>query len=448
VSRASLPPTIVTDTGFRAGVGVAIAFVLVLQLPALRAPHHEGDETVLTFLAERLRAEPLRYSVQGALEGPSARRFLADTWARVYGASSEPERERAVRDLAHLDRVELTVDPLRPGRRVFDPAIYDHPVFIHPPAYPLLLTLSRVALGSWGGPLLAIAMHMATVVALALLGRAWFGPRVGLLAGILVAIDPVTWLAGSHVWIDGMLELNTVLAMLALAAALRSGRTGAFAAAGAMLGLATVTKYPAVLVAPAAGVAFLLSERRPSWRHVLAFAAGCAAPIVPWLLAFRSGYGAWLPVTKPTAWLMETYPYVRMMAARPWHFYVSGSLCVAPVAAFSLAAIPAVRRSPGVWVPLTWAVTTLLAMTALGLAGHGMQLRYLGSGVPAVCLLAAVGIDRLRSTPWLGAALAAAFVTLASSLANARMAEPFPSVLVFAARRAGLPIESWLGGMW
>jgi len=439
---------VVTETGFRVGIAVAMAFVLVLQLPALRAPHHEGDETVLTFLAERLRAEPLRYSVQGALEGASARRFLADTWARIYGDPPTPERERAVRDLARLDRVELTVDPLRPGRRVFDPAIYDHPVFIHPPAYPLLLTLSRVALGSWGGPLLSIAMHMATVLALALLGRTWFGPRVGLLAGTLVAIDPVSWLAGSHVWIDGMLELNTVLAMLAVATALRSGRTRAFAAAGAMLGLATVTKYPAILLAPVAGVAFFLSDRRPSWRHVLAFAAGGAALLVPWLLAFRAGYGAWLPVTKPTAWLMETYSYVRMMADRPWHFYVSGSLCVAPVAGFALAAMPALRESPRVWIPCTWAVATLLAMTLLGLSGHGMQLRYLGPGMPAVCLLAAVGIDRLRSAAWLGVALAAAIVTLASSLANARMAEPFPSVLVFAARRVGLPIESWLGGMW
>jgi 4-amino-4-deoxy-L-arabinose transferase-like glycosyltransferase len=439
---------IVTETVFRIGIVVTMVLVLVLQLPSLHAPHHEGDETVLTFLAERLRDEPLHYSVHGSLQGPSARRFLADTWIPLYRARPGPEGERAVGELERLERVELTVDPLHPERRVFDPAIYDHPVFIHPPAYPLLLTLSRIALGPWGGPLLSIAMHMATVLALALLGRSWFGARVGLLAGILVAIDPTSWLAGSHVWTDGMLETSTVLAMLAVARALRSGHTPAFAWAGVVLGLACTTKYPAVLLTPAVSVAFLISERRPSWRHVLAYGAGSASLIVPWVVAFRCGYGAWLPVTKPTAWLMETYPYVSMMAARPWHFYVSGSLCVAPVAVFAIAAIPALRESPRVWIPLTWAVTTLIAMTLLGLSGHGMQLRYLGPGIPAVCLLAAVGIARLRSAASLGVALAAAAATFASSLANARMAEPFPTVLVYVARGAGLPIERWLGGMW
>ena len=87
-------------------------------------------------------------------------------------------------------------------------------------------------------------------------------------------------------------------------------------------------------------------------------------------------------------------------------------------------------------------------MTVLGLTGHGMQLRYLGPGMPAICLLAACGIAGLRSPAWIGVALAAAFVTLASSLANAGMAEPFPSVVVFTAQRMGLPIDRWLGGMW
>ena len=58
------------------------------------------------------------------------------------------------------------------------------------------------------------------------------------------------------------------------------------------------------------------------------------------------------------------------------------------------------------------------------------------------------GIAGLRSAAWIGAAVAAAFVTLASSLGNAGMAEPFPSVVVFTAQRMGLPIDRWLGGMW
>jgi 4-amino-4-deoxy-L-arabinose transferase-like glycosyltransferase len=425
---------------------VVAAVVLVLQLPSLLAPHHEGDEAVLTFLAERLRVDPFDYSVQGALEGEAARRFIADTWTHTYGALAEPER--AVRALERLDRVELTVDPLRPERRVYDPEIYDHPVFIHPPAYPMLLTASRVMLGSWGGPLLSIAIHIATLLALAMLGRIWFGELTGMLAAILVAIDPITWLAGGHLWTDGLVELNVVLGMLAAATALRSGRTAGFAAAGVMLSVACVTKYPAVLVAPAVFVAFQLAERRPSARERLAYLAGSASLIVPWLVLFRMGYGAWLPVTKPTAWLMETYPYVMTMAARPWHFYVSGLICVAPVVLFGLAALGEVRRRPLVWIPLIWAATTLVAMTALGISGHGMQLRYLGPGMPAVCLLAAVGIARMRSRAGLAVAAAAGAVTLSSSLANARMAEPFPTALVFAAQKLGLPIERWLGGMW
>ena len=133
-----------------------------------------------------------RWTSEQTMLAEASQRFIADTWIHTYGALPAPEGERAVQALRRLDRVELTMDPLQPGRRVFDPEIYDHPVFIHPPVYPVLLAASRLMLGSWGGPLLSIRVHVATVVAVALLGRLWFGEKTGLLAAVLVALDPIT----------------------------------------------------------------------------------------------------------------------------------------------------------------------------------------------------------------------------------------------------------------
>jgi len=49
-------------------------------------------EVVFTFLAERLAADPRAYHLQGALVGP-ARRFIADTWARLYVPAPDDPRQ-------------------------------------------------------------------------------------------------------------------------------------------------------------------------------------------------------------------------------------------------------------------------------------------------------------------------------------------------------------------
>jgi len=50
-------------------------------------------EVVFTFLAERLAADPRAYHLQGALVGAPARRFIADTWARLYVPAPDDPRQ-------------------------------------------------------------------------------------------------------------------------------------------------------------------------------------------------------------------------------------------------------------------------------------------------------------------------------------------------------------------
>jgi len=128
-----------------------------------------------------------------------------------------------------------------------------------------------------------------------LLGRAWADDRVALLAGALVAFDPISWLVGSRLWIDGMSELAATAAVLAGVWAERRGTVVAHALASVALGVTAWTKVPALMVAPAVAVVVLAGPRPPRAAALAALAGGAALLLIGWLGIVRLGYGAWFP---------------------------------------------------------------------------------------------------------------------------------------------------------
>ncbi|MDX1389478.1 MAG: hypothetical protein R3344_09835, partial [Acidobacteriota bacterium] len=101
-----------------------------------------------------------------------------------------------------------------------------------------------------------------------------------------------------------------------------------------------------------------------------------------------------------------------------------------------------------VGVVIVWACTVLAVLTVRGLGGQGFQLRYLAPALPALCLLAALGVLRFRNPiRWTLAGVLGA-VTLATALRSTSLPDPFPFVVVDLARLTGIPVERWLSGMW
>jgi 4-amino-4-deoxy-L-arabinose transferase-like glycosyltransferase len=437
--------------GLLAGLVVA---VVILHLPSFALPHVEGDEVVFTFLAERLAADPRAYHLQGTLGGPPARRFIADTWARLYvPAVDDPRHAQLAAFFAAKDEAAVLFDPLgEPGRYAYDPAVYDRPMFLHPPLYPYALAAFRAAFGSPGGPALSLLCQIATIVLVALLGRTLADDRVALLAAALVAFDPVSWLCGARLWIDCMSQAMAAAAVLAAVRACRRDTLPAFALAGVVLGLAAWTKLTTLVVAPAIVVA-LLGAPRPARRGAIAALAGSAAVLVAaWLGITRVGYGAWLPMNRPTAWIVEQNPYLRLVVGRPWHFYLTGLLLVAPVHVYAIAALRGLGRHPSWRVPAVWAGSGLVLLSALALAGlgGGFQLRYLAPAMPGLCLLTAIGIGSLEWW-WAAPAMLLGAITFTAafwSAANPGLADPAPITLMWYASGLGVSFKSLLPGFW
>ncbi len=442
---------------FWIALGAIVIALLVLHAPSLWQPHFEGDEEIVTFLAERLREHPLHYTLQGELQGDAARRFIRDTWIHQYSSNDALERAEYRRRFEQLDRAEVLYvpdhvrDPSLSGRErnAYAPEIYDRPMFFHPPVYVYALSLFRWALASVGGPLLSILTHAAAVVLVALLGRHWADETVGILAASILAIDPVSWLCGSHLWIDGLLQLNTLVAVCAVVWAVGSSGLTRYAIAGVALGLAGLTKYTAVLALPAIVAVALLASERPTWRQIAVYTSAAAVVILPWLILSRIYGGAWLAQHDgPTPWLIEHDPYVRMTVNRPPHFFVTGLVLVAPIYLFCVPALVALRSRHAMLAAAAWGLSVLAIMTLLGVGGRAFQLRYLAPGMPALCLLAAFGIASMHGRWRTVLALVLAAATFYTSFHNPRVSDPYPFFVARYCEQAGWDFKGLFGRMW
>lgn len=162
---------------------------------------------------------------------------------------------------------------------------------------PPLYTLLVASVFGLGGGLVALQVVNAALTAAAVglvcaIGGRLFGPRTGVLAGLLAIASPVVLIY----MLPPMSEaLSIALALLAIWLVVRGlerpdGRP--FLAAGLALGLAYLTRQPtAILAAPLLGGALLVAPDRRAWlRPLAALVLGLAlviGPVTVWSLATR-----------------------------------------------------------------------------------------------------------------------------------------------------------------
>jgi hypothetical protein len=127
---------------------------------------------------------------------------------------------------------------------------------------------------------LVLIMGVLTVLLTYLLGRVWYGRRVGLLGATLLGASAAHTAVNSHIaWSSCVTPVFTTAGLLVLSYALRDDRPRLLPWAGLLLGLAFHTHPTAVPVLVAAGVAVVVGQRRwltGPWPY-LAGLAGVAA---------------------------------------------------------------------------------------------------------------------------------------------------------------------------
>ena len=375
-----------TQGHFLFGLSLLAVVIFAVHCRSLKIVHNEPDEMVYSYLALRLKESPMRYDLQGPLEGEAASAFLA----RILGPHLPDELPSSVELLYY----PLDQSGVRSPR--FDVSIYDRPIFHHPFAFPLALSLSEEFFGASNGVLVSAFFHVLAVIFTGFLGRRWGGNGVGLLGAFLLATEATSWVVAERLWIDSMLQCTVVASVLAASWAAAKGSLLCHILAGLVLGLACLTKLPACLIAPAIFLTWKSSsvESAPWARG--AYWTCAVLPVFSWMVFCARVDGSFLRLSAPTPWMVENFPFIAQLLDRTPLYYVVALFLVSPVLVFALGCARRNLREPWMSIPLLWGGSFFLFMSAIGLNGMGFQLRYLAPMIPALCILAAATLLRCR----------------------------------------------------
>ena len=143
-----------------------------------------------------------------------------------------------------------------------------------PSLWPMALSVRFFGLTSWCVLVPQAPQGVATVGLLYATVRRWFRPAAGLLAGATLALTPVAALMFRFNNPDALLTLLLALAAYATLRAIEDGRLRWLILAGALVGLAFLTKLLQVfLVLPADHARVRCVAGCPGWRHQILHSA-------------------------------------------------------------------------------------------------------------------------------------------------------------------------------
>lgn len=234
--------------------------------------------------------------------------------------------------------------------------------------------------------LLVLGLGCLTVAATYLLARDWGGRAAGLLAALLVLVNPVHVLINSHVaWSNSTTPLFTTLALWQLGRGVERRDGPALIAAGALFGLGLLTHPGVVVLLPGAAVYLL-------WR-----APGLLRGRWPWLAA-----AAFLLVYSPLILFNLRSGFETLQAARHVQSVYTGGRSPGPifyaeqlggftsmlVRTLGGAIAPAESSLAGLLQPaaLGWLLFGPLACLALARRGRPLPLLVVALGLPVAAL--------------------------------------------------------------
>jgi 4-amino-4-deoxy-L-arabinose transferase-like glycosyltransferase len=167
----------------------------------------------------------------------------------------------------------------------------------HPPVYVYFLGAAFAASSSLVAvQYLQCAIAALLVPAMGLAGRTGFGERAGLAAaGIAACYPELVWFA-AHFWAETLFTVLLWWAIERLAASDTRGSAAAALGAGALFGLAILTRETVLYFVPLA--ALWLAWRRPGGpRRALLLVAAALAVVAPWTVRNYLVFDAFVPVS-------------------------------------------------------------------------------------------------------------------------------------------------------
>lgn len=185
----------------------------------------------------------------------------------------------------------------RAALHILQGGYHDTGKWLRPPLYPALLALLLPLAGMDVARALLLQAGLMGAGALAFyaLGRQLFDARVGLLSALIAALFVPLAAFGSALYAEALFVTLIALALAALDRALAGGRWTWALAAGAALGLATLTRAVGLFLIPAAALwLFWCGRAAPSGRggaRAAALLLGAALVIAPWTARNYAAHG-------------------------------------------------------------------------------------------------------------------------------------------------------------
>jgi 4-amino-4-deoxy-L-arabinose transferase-like glycosyltransferase len=177
------------------------------------------------------------------------------------------------------------------------------PMFVRTPGYPAFLAaIVWITDSEWAISPIQAAMSGLAVVTIVLVGRRLMGLTAGLVAGVLLVLDPLQFTASGTILTEGIASI-TIAAMAAVGVAVFAVRQprdvpmGALFGLGALVAVATMVRptmwfYPAVLLALLA-IRFRGVPRRALVARLLVFVLPIVVVVGGWQVRNQSTVGSW-----------------------------------------------------------------------------------------------------------------------------------------------------------
>jgi Dolichyl-phosphate-mannose-protein mannosyltransferase len=267
----------------------------------------------------------------------------------------------------------------------FFPAFRAHPLVVQG----LLSLVYQVSVSEVAGRLLSVSFGLGTILLVYVLGRTLYTRWVGVVAAAFAATMPYLVVVNRQLLLDGPAAFFTTAALVSLALYLRGHGEWWVVSAGALLGVAILTKETSVLFLGAVYAFFVFArEVTPRLRTLLVAASVlllivAAAPFAQQIAgASQTGgsYLVWQLFRRPNH--SATFYFTDALPAFGW-----------PVLVLALLGLLRRRRPGGAEILLfSWIIIALFFFELWAVKGF----QYLVPIAPAVCVLAARGALSLR----------------------------------------------------
>ena len=252
---------------------------------------------------------------------------------------------------------------------------------------------------------LSVLFSVATVPVVFFLGARLFNRRVGLLAALLLAINAYHIRYAQETRSYAMVVFFAVLATWLLAKNLQEPSSAHWGIYAAVCAMATYSHFYAVLLVPAQAIS-LLSWRRDEipWRKLVGSFLAFGVMIVP-VAVFVSAIYVLKTGAPPSLWFTPLQPDSLVLLGIDFSGVYGRLLLSLHVLAMGIAALGAARVRRGgeqtsdAWgytLLFSWLVAPVVMVVTVSLVKPLFVPRFLSFCLPALLLLVAVGISRLR----------------------------------------------------